>query len=404
MPLDPLDTSRFSANEKSEETGSLSRDSPRQRLYAETPSPYQFVASSPSTWSTIQDHRCQGDYPPIQQAPDISPSSSTAMLAHQRPVLSRFTASDGTSGSSRGSPTGEDSLTVRRREANRLAAQRFRSRKKGYQESLEEKVRQLEEDKELLVRRLTEAFGVPLPPRRRSVGRVNDDRGEIGGVSKLGASGNMNHALSPEHREMPVDADVRIAALKSANRRLQEELRCIHENNDRLRQELEYWRLWEGDQRKSAWSVEAGRRDDGRVSPKAISPFTSASFGDGSWCQHFHSRPTSRNSQSPHAAQPTYSLGIPAPPFSQTPPPLSPAEHPRLSTSPGIRLPPVRLAPLQVVTSSDCALSGIGASPSLPRPAEMDGIKLDMKPPQIIRSSGASGDDRRRGGGISRRS
>lgn len=44
----------------------------------------------------------------------------------------------------------ESSLTKRRREANRLAAQRFRSRKKGYQDSLEERVRVLENEKALL--------------------------------------------------------------------------------------------------------------------------------------------------------------------------------------------------------------------------------------------------------------
>ena len=44
----------------------------------------------------------------------------------------------------------ESSLTKRRREANRLAAQRFRSRKKGYQDSLEERVRVLENEKAIL--------------------------------------------------------------------------------------------------------------------------------------------------------------------------------------------------------------------------------------------------------------
>ncbi|KAK1925841.1 hypothetical protein DB88DRAFT_485315 [Papiliotrema laurentii] len=393
MPLEPLDTSRFSGDEELEETGSLSHVSPgsdymRKRRHRTNSSP-----GPPSTWSTIQDHRYQGELPPIQQAPDISPSSSNVMLAHQRPVLSPLTASDGTSGSSRGPPSGEDSLTVRRREANRLAAQRFRSRKKGYQDSLEEKVRQLEEDKELLVRRLTEASGVPLPPRRRSITRVNDDRGEIRGVPKLGATGNINHALSPERREMPVDADVRIAALESANRRLQDELRCIHEENDKLRQELEHWRLWEREQRESAWSVEAGRRDERRPSPRPLPHPLEMGVG----VNHIHSHSASRNSHSPYAAQPTYSSGIPAPPSSQPPPLLSPAEHPCLSSSPGIRLPPIRLAPLQVVTSSDRAVSGIGASPYLPRPAEMDSLKLGMISPQITRSPGTSGDDRRRG-------
>lgn len=97
--------------------------------------------------------------------------------------------------------TREDTLTVRRREANRLAAQRFRSRKKGYQDSLEERIRMLEEDREGLLR-------------------------QLGGV--------------PESNTMSVD--VRVAALEAANRRLRDEMSMLRAENDRLRDDLEAWR------------------------------------------------------------------------------------------------------------------------------------------------------------------
>jgi chromosome segregation ATPase len=98
------------------------------------------------------------------------------------------------------SETKEDTLTVRRREANRLAAQRFRSRKKGYQDSLEERIRVLEDDRESLLR-------------------------QLGGAP-----------------ESTVNVDVRIAALEAANRRLRDEMSMLRADNDRLRDELEAWR------------------------------------------------------------------------------------------------------------------------------------------------------------------
>ena len=139
------------------------------------------------------------------------------------------TPSDSASSSSHATP-GEDHLTLRRREANRLAAQRFRSRKKGYQDSLEEKVRQLEDDKELLVRRLTEGTGR-----------------DIKQTSAL---------------EAATDIDVRVAALESANRKLQDELRIVSDENERLREEIDQWRRWEREQREANWAMRE------RVSPE----------------------------------------------------------------------------------------------------------------------------------------
>ncbi len=102
----------------------------------------------------------------------------------------------------------DESLTLRRREANRLAAQRFRSRKKGYQDSLEEKIRMMEDERDVLLQRLGEA---------------------------------------PGDAKDPTDPDVRVAALESANRHLRDELGSLREENDRLRDELEAWRRWRDD-------------------------------------------------------------------------------------------------------------------------------------------------------------
>lgn len=125
---------------------------------------------------------------------------------------------------------GDGHLSLRRREANRLAAQRFRSRKKGYQDSLENKIRQLEEDKELLVRHLT-----------------------------VGTDGRNVAPPSPA-----IDVAVCVAALESANRQLQDELTIVGEDNDELREELEQWRRWEREQR------EASRAAGERVSTDVI--------------------------------------------------------------------------------------------------------------------------------------
>lgn len=154
--------------------------------------------------------RRKRNFSPTQQNESLSPPVD--------PAISPDHAGNSTaeSGSSR-LTGGEDNLTLRRREANRLAAQRFRSRKKGYQDSLEERIRVLEEEKDIMAR----SMGQPLrqeyyPPPR---------------------------SASPE--KGPIDVDVRVAALESANRRLQDELRVIAEDNDRLRDEVDRWRQWE---------------------------------------------------------------------------------------------------------------------------------------------------------------
>ncbi|OCF44363.1 hypothetical protein I317_01808 [Kwoniella heveanensis CBS 569] len=170
-----------------------------------------------------------------------------------------------------------DRITVRRREANRLAAQRFRSRKKGYQDQLEERVRALEGERDVLIRQLDES----LPPGPRTTNSSRQPRssnlrssqadgmdvdghgagsssgsgantgaglapGSSSRSSAMRTSGPLRNSASPDRREAaaPYDADVRIAALESANRRLQETLRNLHDENDELRKELRRWRIW----------------------------------------------------------------------------------------------------------------------------------------------------------------
>lgn len=155
----------------------------------------------------------------------------------------------GGSSSSRGGGVGEDALTLRRREANRLAAQRFRSRKKGYQDSLEDRIRILEEEKDSISQRLVHSHQ-----------RSPHDEGFL-----------RHHDMYPRKSGSPdnknLDVDVRLASLESANRRLQDELRGVVEDNERLRDEVERWRRWDRDMRET-------KRDDERVSTLPITLMT----------------------------------------------------------------------------------------------------------------------------------
>ena len=215
---------------------------------------------------------------------------------------------------------GEDHLTLRRREANRLAAQRFRSRKKGYQDSLEEKVRQLEDDKELLVRRLTE-------------GPVRE--------------------YKPHVQEAIIDVDVRVAALESANRKLQEELKFVGEENDRLREEVDQWRRWEREQR------EASRAMRERVSGAEVYADDKASrLPDFSVRSQSGARLPPTSFPSAEATSPTL------------PSPLAPS-------TPGFRLPPIRLPPIHMAHSVDAVLV---APQYLSRPSELSGFGLGSRP------------------------
>jgi hypothetical protein len=150
------------------------------------------------------------------------------------PSAHSSTSASGTAGESNASSrggAGEETLTLRRREANRLAAQRFRSRKKGYQDSLEERIKILEDEKDIIARRLAQTRHQP-----------TTDEGYYRQTETY-----RRRSPTPERAG---DGDVRMASLESANRRLQDELRGVVEDNDRLRDEVERWRKWEREQRE----------------------------------------------------------------------------------------------------------------------------------------------------------
>lgn len=372
MPLGKSDDTGFSGDDDQEDSKSQVHASPESDYMRKRRQRSNSSTEATSAWNIPEDHRYRGST--FGGPGQSQPSPTTAHLHIPSPV----TASEGGSGSSRGQ---EDSLTVRRREANRLAAQRFRSRKKGYQDSLEEKVRQLEEDKELLIRRLTENSGVALPNRRLSTSRLVDDRVENKNNSHS-ASFSYTQPTSPDHREAAVDADVRIAALESANRRLQDELRVVTEENDKLREELDFWRRWERDQREGPWT------SDPRRSP--LHPPHSSELGS---MVHGQDR---RGPLPPYPTQSGFSTGL-TPSTAQLPL-RSPTDvsHPP-PPSPGFRLPPIRLPPLQTPgATQDRSASSIGPPQYLPRAVELDNLSLGLLPPPNTRPPGSSSDDRRR--------
>lgn len=251
--------------------------------------------------------------------------------------------------SSRGG-AGEETLTLRRREANRLAAQRFRSRKKGYQDSLEERIKILEDEKEVIGRRLAQTRHQPTP-----------DDGYYRPTEQ--------HRRRSQSPDRAGDGDVRLAALESANRRLQDELRGVVEDNDRLRDEVERWRKWEREQREP-------RREE--VSPTASTDSENAVLT----FQYARGPPTlppldfgpmappsyTSSSQSTTYPPPSHVAGYPPrPPH----PPLERSHsytQSYLPPSPGPRLPPLRMPTNGPMHASP------HSRPLLPRPESMERI------------------------------
>jgi hypothetical protein len=132
----------------------------------------------------------------------------------------------------------DDTPISRRRESNMLAAPRFRSREKGYQVNLEERTRALEGDRDHFALLLDEYF-------TWTAKRADDPyvRYRSHAAARYSTS-QFEYFLSSVllERLKGFEINLRIAALKSANRRLREELERAYEENDRLQEELDKWR------------------------------------------------------------------------------------------------------------------------------------------------------------------
>jgi hypothetical protein len=265
-----------------------------------------------------------GEYP-SQSPPPLSPERrhTSAHSSNSANASANGTGGGDSATSSRGGG-GEETLTLRRREANRLAAQRFRSRKKGYQDSLEERIRILEDEKDVIARRLDHTHQRP-PSHDEGYYRQTEAYPQ----------------RSPDHG---ADGEVRFASLESANRRLQDELRGVMEDNARLRDEVERWRKWERDQRENARAIPPASHRPPALAPLDFGPMAPPSY-----------------TSAPHSTQ------YPPPPH----PTLERANSYTRSyrpPSPGPRLPPLR------IPSNGNMHTSPNGRPLLPRPESMERI------------------------------
>lgn len=152
-------------------------------------------------------------------------------------------------------------MILRRREANRLAAQRFRNRKKGYQDSLEERVRALEQERDGLLERVEAVdrtfkrdsdavWATPSTKHRRS------GTGSATFLARKSGSGPLPPTAT--------DESLRLSGVEAANRRLQDESKWLQEENQALKETIAKWVEWEQSLRRG------GRYDppydDARVS------------------------------------------------------------------------------------------------------------------------------------------
>ncbi|WVQ73363.1 hypothetical protein IAR50_002932 [Cryptococcus sp. DSM 104548] len=165
-------------------------------------------------------------------------------------------ADHGPSASRRARGSGdEETVTARRREANRLAAQRFRSRKKGYQDSLEEKIRALEQANRALQGRVGDHEGSvhdgPSSVATTGVRPQYDQYASWSGAAPPSIHHMSPNSLSPavinplisECHELHQDHEFRIRHLEKVNTALEEELREVREENKALREDFRRWRM-----------------------------------------------------------------------------------------------------------------------------------------------------------------
>lgn len=88
----------------------------------------------------------------------------------------------------------------------------------------------MEEERDILLHRLGEGPGESMFKQVDHAGTAFPNTQPLG---------------SPDKKENPAELDIRVAALESANRSLQDELRGLYEENERLREEVDSWRRWD---------------------------------------------------------------------------------------------------------------------------------------------------------------
>ncbi|WVN90528.1 uncharacterized protein L203_105764 [Cryptococcus depauperatus CBS 7841] len=138
----------------------------------------------------------------------------------------------------------EGPMTTRRREANRLAAQRFRNRKKGYQDSLEEKIKILEQENKALQVRLG-GHGDSRDPSSSShisTSHIPFPGGWAEGSHHVTFAHQNANLVSADIMDIQHDHEVRIGYLEKVNQALEDEIQHMREENRILKVEFTRWR------------------------------------------------------------------------------------------------------------------------------------------------------------------
>ncbi|WVO24936.1 uncharacterized protein IAS62_006316 [Cryptococcus decagattii] len=264
--------------------------------HSSTPAVDGDVAAPPSTSYTPEFFASRQS---VSRSPEDFGTSSRISLGDTNFSHSSVTESTGSSlaRKGKGADNGDgDTMTARRREANRLAAQRFRSRKKGYQDSLEEKIKELEQENRALQGKLEGKNETPQRDPPSSSTHVSYDH--------YSWAANSHHAppilpsssaIHPDYMEVQHNHEFRIRHLEALNQALEEELREVREENKRLRDEFAHWRMATRD-----WSEEENNRPASSNGPplpqhrsqswtRASHPFSSSYHPPpGSHPRHLH--------------------------------------------------------------------------------------------------------------------
>lgn len=287
--------------------------------HSSTPAVDGDVAAPPSTSYTPEFSASRQS---VSRSPEDFGTSSRISLGDTNFSHSSVTESSSSSlaRKGKGADNGDgDTMTARRREANRLAAQRFRSRKKGYQDSLEEKIKELEQENRALQGKLEGKNETPQRDPSSSSKHVSYDH--------YSWAANSHHAppilpsssaIHPDYIEVQHNHEFRIRHLETLNQALEEELREVREENKRLRDEFAHWRMATRD-----WSEEENNRPaSSNGPPKQQLP----QHRSQSWTRASH--PFSSSYHPPPGSHPRHLHGGRLPAVEDDPSYFSAAKHP----------------------------------------------------------------------------